>query len=328
MRITNPEQLWLFLILIPIFVFMLFFYMRGISGLKKLTGTWRFTAVKSMYSVRIIISQLLFLLALISLIIGLIGLTWQKKPENDDSIGLEVIFLLDISRSMLAEDITPSRLEKSVSLISTVINTVDDSMFGILVFKGDAVVSVPMTEDRLALESFLSSVSPNIITFPGSNQEKALRLALSSFSGNSKNKRVIMMISDGESLEGDVFKVVSTSVNEDIPIYTVAAGTELGSSIPVGNSTIKNKQGREVISKTDYSLLESLADLTYGNFYKLEETQVIAHVSQDIKALEYDNSDGRIKYVNIIQYRPFLILSLIFLSLYIFIKEWRWSEIF
>lgn len=328
MRITNPELLWLYFILLPLFILMVFFYMSGISGLKKLTGTWRYVSVKHVYMVRFVITQLLLILSLISLLIGLSGLTWQKKPEKDDSIGLEVIFLLDISRSMLAEDVTPSRLGKSISLISTVINSVEDSKFGILIFKGDAVVSVPMTEDRFALESFLSSVSPNIITSPGSNQEKALRLALSSFSGNSTNKRVIMMISDGEALEGDIFKVVSDSVNEDIPIYTVAAGTQKGASIPIGDTTIKNKQGKEVITRTDYSLLESLSDLTYGKFYKLEETQVIAHISQDIKGMEYDKRGGRIKYVNVVQYRPFLILSLVFLSLFIFVKEWRWSEIF
>lgn len=328
MRITNPEQLWLYFLIIPLFVLMIVFYMGGVSDLKKLTGTWRFVLVKRVYRVRFIISHLLFLLTLVSLLIGLSGLTWQKKPETDDSVGLEVIFLLDVSRSMLARDVTPSRLDKSISLITTVINSVEGSKFGILVFRGDAVVSVPMTEDRLALESFLSSVSPGIITSPGSNQEKALRLALSSFSGNSTNKRVILMISDGEALEGDVFRVVSDAVNEDIPIYTIAAGTMGGASIPIGDSTIKNRQGKEVITKTDYSLLQDLADLTYGEFYKLEETQVIAHVSQEIKSMEYDHSGERIKYVNVVQYRPFLILSLMFLSLYIFVKEWRWSEIF
>lgn len=328
MRITNLDQLWLNFLIIPLFILMIFFYMGGISGLKKLTGTWRYVAVKRAYRVRFIITHLFLLLCLVSLLIGLSGLSWQKKPEKDDSIGLEVIFLLDISRSMLAQDVAPSRLGKSVSLITTIINSVDNSKFGILVFKGDAVVSVPMTEDRLALESFLSSVNPDIITSPGSNQERALRLALSSFSGNTTNKRVILMISDGEALEGDVFKVVSDCVNEDVPIYTVGAGTQKGASIPIADGTVKNRQGREVITRTDYSLLASLSDLTYGEFYKLEETQVIAHVSQDIKAMEYDSSGGRIKYVNIIQYRPFLILALMFLSLYIFVKEWRWSEIF
>jgi len=328
MRITNPELLWLYLLIIPLFILIILFYMGGITDLKKLTGTWRFVSVKRVFRVRYIITSLMFLLCLISLLIALSGISWQKKPEKDDSVGLEVIFLLDVSRSMLAEDVTPSRLGKSVSLISTLINSVNDCKFGIVVFKGEAVVSVPMTEDKLALESYLSSVTPNIITSPGSNQEKAISLALSSFSGNSTNKRVILLISDGEALEGDVFRVVSDAVNEGIPIYTVAAGTERGANIPIGDDFIRNKQGREVISRTDYSLLENLSDLTYGKFYKLEETQVIAHVSQEIKSMEYDRSGGRIKYVNVIQYRPFLLLALVFLLLYIFVKEWRWSEIF
>ncbi len=328
MKITNPELLWLYFLLIPLLLLTILFYFGGISGLKKLTGTWRFVTIKRVYRVRYLISNLLFFLCLISLLIGLSGISWQKKPEKDDSEDLEVIFLLDISRSMLAEDVTPNRLGKSISLISTVINSVGNSKFGIIIFKGEAFVSVPMTEDRLSLDSFLSSVTTNIITTPDSNQEKALKLALGSFSGNSINKRVVLMISDGEALDGDIFKVVSDAINEEIPIYTVAAGTNKGAKIPLAEGYVKNRQGKDVITRTDYSLLENLADLTYGKFYKLEESQVIASVSKDIKAMEYDNSNGRIKYVNVVQFRPFLILALIFLSLYVFVKEWRWSEIF
>ncbi len=328
MRITNPELLWLYFLLIPIFIFMIFFYIGGISGLKRLTGTWRFVAVKRIYRVRFIVSSTLLILSLISLLIGLSGISWQKKPEKDDTIGLEVLFVLDVSRSMLAEDVKPSRLAKSISLMTTIVDSVDYSKFGIVVFKGEAVVSVPMTEDRLSLESFLGSVSPNILTSPGSNQEKAVRLALKSFSANSSNKRLIFLISDGEALEGDIFKVITDAVNEDIPIYSVAAGTELGAIIPLRDGTVKDRQGRDVVSKTDYSLLKSLSELTYGKFYKLEEPQVIAKVTGDIKSLEYDKNGERIKYINIIKYRPFLLLALFFLALNIFVKEWKWSEIF
>ncbi|MBN2617571.1 MAG: VWA domain-containing protein [Spirochaetales bacterium] len=328
MRITNPQFLWTFILLIPTILIMILFYMGGISGLKKLTGTWRFVTVKRIYILRFIVSNFLFLFSILSLLLALIGLSWQKKPESDNSVGFEVNFVLDISRSMLAQDVIPSRLDKSISLISTIVDSVETSKFGIIVFKGDAVVSVPMTEDRLAIESFLGSVSPEILSSPGSNQEKALNLAIESFSGNSTNRRVIILISDGESLEGDVFKVVANSVNEHIPIYCVAAGTQKGALIPYKDKYVTDKNGREVVSKTDFSLLSNLAELTYGKFYKLEETQVIADISQEIKSMEYDKTNSRIKYVNIVQYKPFLILSLVFLSLFIFVKEWRWSEIF
>lgn len=328
MRITNPEQLWLFFILIPLSCVIFFFYLGGISGLKKLTGTWRFVGIKRVYRVRFILSSMLFILTLLSLLIGLSGMSWQKKPKKDDSIGLEVMFVLDVSRSMLAEDVAPSRLGKSISMITTLIDSVEYSRFGIVVFKGEAVVSIPMTEDSLSLESFLTSVSPNIITSPGSNQEKALMLALRSFSENSNNKRIIVLISDGEALSGDIFKAVTDAVNSDIPIYTVAAGTEEGATISAGADVVRNRQGREVITRTDYNLLEELSDLTYGKSFKLEESQVIAHITQEIKTLEYDDAEEKIKYINVVQYRPFLIMALLFLSLYIFVKEWRWSEIF
>lgn len=328
MRVTNPEQLWLFFTIIPLSIFIVFFYLGGISGLKKLTGTWRFVGVKRVYRVRFVLSSMLFVLTLFSLLLGLSGMSWQKKPEKDDSVGLEIMFVLDVSRSMLAEDIVPSRLAKSISLITTLVDSVNYSRFGVVVFKGEAVVSVPMTEDRLSLESFLTSVSPNIITSPGSDQEKALNLAIGSFSANSINKRVIVLISDGEALSGDVFRAVTDSVNSDIPIYSVAAGTERGATIPDGSDVVRNRQGREVVTRTDYDLMEELSDLTYGKSYKLEEPQVIAHITQEIKSLEYDQAEEKIKYINIVQYRPFLIIALLFLCLYIFVKEWRWSEVF
>ena len=244
MRITNPELLWAYFVLIPVFIFFIIFYISGISDLKKLTGTWRFVVIKRVYTVRYIILSFLFLLVLISQLIALSGMSWQKRPEKDDSVDLEVIFLLDISNSMLALDIIPSRLDKSVSLISTVINSVENSKYGIIVFKGEAVVSVPITEDRLALDSFLTTVSPHLITSPGSNQEKAIRLGLNSFTGNSIHKRVLVLVSDGEALEGDILKIVSDSINEEIPIYTVAAGTSKGGTIPIGKDNLKNRQGK------------------------------------------------------------------------------------
>ncbi|OQY37832.1 MAG: hypothetical protein B6229_07535 [Spirochaetaceae bacterium 4572_7] len=328
MIITNHEQLWLYFFLFPMLCFMVIFYIQGVSGLKKLTGTWRFAAIKKIYSLRYIISNLLFALVLVSLLVGLSGITWQKKPEKDESIGLEIIFVLDISQSMMAQDVIPSRLGKSVSLITTLIDSVNNCKFGVVVFKGDAVVSVPMTEDTLALDAFFNSVSPGMITSPGSNQETAVRLAMNSFSGNSTNKRIMILLSDGEGLDGDLFKIVSDATNEEIPLYIVAAGTEEGSNIPLGDNFVKNIQGKEVISRTDLSLLEDIAELTYGKFYELSNTQVIVQITSDIKSLEYDKSGERIKYINIIQYRPFLLFSLLFLSLYIFVKEWRWTEIF
>ena len=156
-----------------------------------------------------------------------------------------------------------------------------------------------------------------------------MRLALSSFSGNSSNKRIILLISDGEPLEGDIFRIVAESVNEDIPVYTVAAGTAAGSNIPVGDDFVRNRQGTRGYYKN--RLLSSYRiwrNLLMGSSINWRETQVIAELSQEIKSMEYNSSGGRIKYVNVVQFRPFLILALVFLSLYIFIKEWRWSEIF
>lgn len=328
MRITNPDTLWLYIILIPVVILMLLFYGVGISDLQKLTGTWRFVAVKRVFRVRFLVSSLLFVLCLFFMLVALSGFSWQKKPEKDDSQGLEILFVLDVSRSMNAEDIVPSRLAKSVSLISTIIDNVDSGKMGIIAFKGEAIVAVPITEDRLIINSFLGAVNSNIITSPGSNQEKAVSLALDSFSGNSVAKRVVLFITDGESLEGDVFRNVSKSINSDIPIYTVAAGTHKGATIPDGNGgDIKNLAGKSVISRVDYGVLEDLSELTYGNSYRLEEATVIAEVIQDIRSLTSYQGGERIKYINIVQYRIFLIISLLFLLLYLFFKEWRWSEI-
>ncbi len=92
MRITNPEFIWIYFTLIPLGLIMVLFYLGGIRGLQKLTGTWRFVSIKRIYRVRFLVSSLLFLLTLLSLLISLSGMSWQKKPEKDDSVGLEIIF--------------------------------------------------------------------------------------------------------------------------------------------------------------------------------------------------------------------------------------------
>jgi len=327
LRVTNPQNIYFFLFLIPIALGFLYFYIRGALDLQKLAGSWRFSIIKGVYRARYILSSVLFLLSLTSLVVGLLGLSWQMKPEKDDSFGLEIIITLDISNSMKVKDLQPNRLQKSISYISSLVDNLPGVKLGIIAFKGDATTLIPVTEDITSIKRILPNISTDLISTPGSNQEKAIELALKSFSKGTQTKKIILLITDGEALEGEIINVLNKSIEMEIPIYTVAAGTSTGGGIPINETEFILENGKLVTSRLNKEILMEISELSYGKFYSLVDGASVGSIIRDIKDLDYDKIGEKIKYINVVEYRLFLLIALLLILLYVFFKEWRWSEI-
>jgi Ca-activated chloride channel homolog len=327
LRITNPQNIFFFIFLIPVAIGLAYYYLRGSSDLNKLAGSWRFSIIKGIYRARYTLSSLLYILSLTFLAIGLLGLSWQMKPEKDDSFGLEIIITIDVSNSMRVRDLQPDRLQKSISYISSLVDNLLGVKFGVIAFKGEAITIIPVTEDTTSINRILPYISPDIISSPGSNQEKGIKLALESFSRGTQTKKIILLISDGEALEGDILNILNKSIEMEIPIYTLAAGTSQGGGIPVANNEYLVENGKLVTSRVNKQILMYISELSYGKFYSLVDGASVGEIIRDIKDLSYDKVGEKIKYVNVIEYRLFLLVALLLLLLYVFFKEWRWSEI-
>jgi Ca-activated chloride channel family protein len=195
------------------------------------------------------------------------------KLQEVKQTGIDVFILLDVSNSMLAEDIKPNRIEKAKYQISNLINRLRGDRIGLIIFAGQAYIQFPLTTDYSAANLFLSAVDVNSVPTQGTAIASAIKLAVQSFDTLTTEK-VIIAISDGEDHEGDVLGAVEDAESKGIKIYTIGAGSAGGVPIPVYNKNgqlagfKKDRDGNTVLTKLDESILKLIASESGGKYYR------------------------------------------------------------
>lgn len=250
-----------------------------------------------------------------------------REPQSGERSGLDVAVAFDISRSMLAEDLTPNRMERSVTALQQIIRVLGDSRFSLIPFKGDAVLMVPMTEDRVVLDLWTGRLGPGLSTIPGTDVEAALRIAEDSFPKGDGRNRVLLLITDGEALSGRVDRISRELAEDGIQVFSLAVGTAEGSTIPLADgSYVKDSTGRPVVSRTDMDVLRRLSENTGGSFHELSKPgAVIDLVAAVNEGREFTESRG-IRFVGVNRYRVFLIPGLMFLLFFLLVRIIPWRR--
>ncbi len=187
--------------------------------------------------------------------------------------GVDIFVALDVSTSMLAEDIKPSRLDKAKHEISTFVDLLRGDRIGLIAFAGDAFVQCPLTLDYGAAKTFLDIMDPSLLPEPGTNLSAAIRTAMKSFESQERKHKVLVLITDGEDHGDDVLKMAEAADREGVVLYTVGIGSPKGVPIPVydkyGNKEFKkDRKGEVILTKLDQLTLEKLALLTGGKYYQ------------------------------------------------------------
>lgn len=219
------------------------------------------------------------LLALTLLILAVANPQIGTKIEEVKQIGIDVYILLDVSKSMAAEDIKPSRLEKAKYEISNLIQKLQGDRIGLIVFSGDAYIQFPLTTDYSAANLFLNAVDFNSVPQPGTNIGAALELALKSFKYDDETKKAIVVITDGEDHEGNVDSAVEDAASKEVAVYAIGFGSPGGTPIPVYNDSRvqigykKDTQGNIVLTKLDEEVLKSITSKANGKYYRGSNTQ-------------------------------------------------------
>ncbi len=250
-----------------------------------------------------------------------------RKPIPGERSGLDVAVAFDVSRSMYSQDIEPDRLTRATSALRQISGSLVDSRFSLIPFKGDARVSVPMTEDRVIFDLWIDRLGPGLSSVPGTDLESALRLARDSFPGGGGRKRAIVLISDGESLSGRVSRVVRDLQDEGIPVHVLVAGTVEGGTVPLGNGDlVTDEYGQPVVSKADLRSLKKLVDDTGGSLHSLEKPGAVAELITDLDAARVFAETRGIRFVGVHRYRVFLIPSLIMVFVYLFARIIPWRR--
>jgi Ca-activated chloride channel family protein len=222
-----------------------------------------------------------FVLQLIAFSAGVIMLSrpqFGSKIEDIKKQGVEVIIALDVSNSMLAEDIQPDRLTRAKQAISRLVDNLDNDKIGLIVFAGDAYIQIPITTDYLSAKMFLSAINPNIVPKQGTAIGAAINLGVKSFSPGEGKSKAMIIITDGENHEDDPVKDAEDASKAGIVIHTIGIGSTEGVPIPVINNGrkdyLKDVDGNTVITKLDEEILKKIALSTNGNYVRASNSNI------------------------------------------------------
>ena len=310
-RFEDPTYLYL-LILLP---FLIFIRIWGVRKRKKQLAKFGDPALlkQLMPNVSMARREVKFWLmtsAVALLIIMLARPQMGTKINQEQRQGIEVIIALDISNSMKAEDVAPSRLDKSKMLIENLVDNFTNDKIGLIVFAGDAFVQLPITSDYVSAKMFLQNITPELIAAQGTNLAEAIDLSSHSFTKQEKVGRAIIVITDGEDHEGGVEKAAKAAKKNGIRIFVLGVGSAKGAPIPDGNGGyMKGKTGQEVMSALNEDMCKQIAAAGGGAYIHVDNNNIaqrqldneIAKLQKgDIMNVVYSEYDEQFQAVGIL----------------------------
>lgn len=266
-------------------------------------------------------------LALICLIIGLVNPKIGTKLETVKREGVDIVFALDVSKSMLAEDIAPNRLEKTKQLTTQIINTLISDRVGIIAYAGTAIPQLPITTDYGAAKMFLQNINTDMLSSQGTAIDEAIELSRTYYNDEEQTNRVLIILSDGEDHNNASADVAEAAAEEGIKVFTIGVGSEKGGPIPIKRNGIvlrykKDNSGEVVITKLNSKTLIDIAENGNGIFIDGKNTQDVVNTISDIlKKMDKKEFEAK-KFAEFKdQFQWFLGLGLFFLILDILFLE-------
>ncbi len=234
-----------------------------------------------------VLKLLLFLFGIAFLILGLVNPKIGTKLETVKREGVDIVFAVDVSRSMLAEDIAPNRLEKAKRLVSEIINQLASDRVGIIAYAGQAYPQLPITTDYGAAKMFLQGMNTEMLSSQGTAINEAINLATTFYDDEEQTNRVLFIISDGEDHSESTEDAVEKAVEEGIRIFTIGVGTVKGGPIPIKRNGIlqslkKDQEGQVIITKLHPETLEEIAVEGNGKYIDGANTEEAVSVIREL----------------------------------------------
>lgn len=324
MRFENPAYLWL-LVVIPLVVGLrLLGNIRRQRRLKKLADPELFRALTPGVSrFRPKVKLGLALTALALLIIALARPQVGSKVSHEKRNGIETIICLDISNSMLAQDVVPSRLEKSKLLVENIVDNFTNDKIGLIVFAGDAFIQLPITSDYVSAKMFLQNISPSLIATQGTDIGRAINLAMHSFTQQEKVGRAIIVITDGEDHEGGAKEAAQAARKAGINVFILGVGNPKGAPIPqAGGGYMKDGSGQTVMSALNEQMCQELAQAGKGTYIHVDNTSDAQDKLNDaIEKLQKGETDSVVYSAYDEQFQAFVLLALLLLIIDVCLME-------
>lgn len=274
-----------------------------------------------------LLKVLLIVFALAALVVGLVNPKIGSQLETVKREGVDIVFAVDVSKSMEAEDIAPSRLEKSKQLVRQIIGNLGSDRVGIIAYAGSAFPQLPITTDYGSAEMFLESLNTDMISSQGTAIGDAIDLATGFFDDNQQTNRVMFILSDGEDHGGNIEDMARQAADAGIRIYTIGVGTTKGGPIPIKRNGViqnykKDNQGETVITKLDPSTLQEIAEEANGEYIDGSVTaEVTEKVQEELLTIEKTEFEAKQFADYKSQFQWFVGLAILLLLLDVFMLE-------
>ncbi len=312
---------WLFSIPVLIFVFIAGWRLRRKTesklGDKSLIKRLKRTGALE----RRFLKALFILLAITLIIVSLTKPRWGKGMRKVSTEGVDIVFALDISKSMLAEDIKPNRLKRAKIEMENFIDNLKGNNIGLVCFAGSAHIQCPLTVDYSAASMFLDAANTSMITQTGTSLGDAIRTSVSVFKGKKESSKVIVLLTDGEDHGSDPIDAARKAKEKNIVIHTVGIGAKRGEPIPIRDSNgnlkryKKDKNGEIIMTRMNSDILSEIASVTGGIFIAAENSVELESVFNKISQMEKSKLKTKMKVTYYERFQWFLFPALVFLLL-------------
>lgn len=273
-RFANPEYLyWLFLVPVVGMIY-LYFHVKTRKRVK-VFGDWNLlrSLIPNYSPIRVHVKFVLMLVALSLMVLMLARPQFGTRIVEDSKDGIEVAVLLDVSNSMYANDVNPNRLERAKLLLSKMIDEMENDKLALGIFAGEAYPQLPMTNDYISAKMMLESISPEMVSYQGTNFSAALQLAQHSFTENKEVGKAVIIITDGEDHEGGALDVAKELGKAGMHLYVLGIGTAGGSAIPLASGgVLLDSSGEPVRTALNEDFCKEIASAAKGTYLHVDET--------------------------------------------------------
>jgi Ca-activated chloride channel homolog len=324
-RFAHPEYLYLLLV-IP--VLLAIFIYGSIQRRKRIELFGKFDLlVDLMPNVSFVRPKVKFYLQLTAIFILIIVLAqpqYGTKQEEVKRIGIEVMIALDVSNSMLAQDVQPSRLDNAKQLLSRLVDGLNEDKIGLIVFAGDAYTQLPITVDYVSAKMFISSISTQLVPRQGTAIGSAIDQAIKSFGTKGDAGRAVIVITDGENHEDDAVGAAKLAAENNIVVHVIGMGKPEGAPIPVPGtmSFWKDKEGNVVVSKLNEIMCKEIAVAGNGVYVRADNSNVAYKViSKELDKLSKSEIKSSVYSDYNDQFQSFVLLTLLILIVDFFVFD-------
>ena len=281
-----------------------------------------------------ILKLVVMILALVGLIFGLVNPKIGTKMETVKREGIDIVFAMDVSKSMLAEDVAPSRLEKSKQIVSQIINQLGSDRIGIVAYAGSAFPVLPITTDYSVAKMFLQSMNTDIVSSNGTSLDEAIKMSATYFDEKSKTSKLLILISDGEDHSDGAEEAAEEATKLGMKIITIGIGTEKGSTIPlrvngVVESFKRDNNNEVVITKLNKEGLTTIAKATKGGYVDGNNTKAVLdyvkNALDNIQKTEFESTQMA-NFQSQFQWFLGFAFALLFLDVFLLERKTKWVQ--